>query len=63
MDSTSGGHILVKSKPIFKNHMRFGSAKKFPPIWDFARLCSFIRLEVRIKNVNSVLARNARNEK
>ena len=63
MDSTFGGHILVKSKPIFKNHMRFESAKKFPPIWDLARLCSFIRLEVRIKNVNSVLARNARNEK
>ena len=45
MDSTSGGQILVKSKPIFKNHI---STKKFPTIWDFVRPCSFIRLEVMI---------------
>ena len=57
MDSTSGGHISVKSEPIFKNYMRFGSAKKFPPIWDFARLCSSIRLKVMIKNVIFVLFR------
>ena len=32
MDSSSGGHISVKSKPIFKNHMRSGIAKKFSTI-------------------------------
>ena len=30
--SPSRGHILVKSQPILKNYMRFGSAKEFPTI-------------------------------
>ena len=38
--------------------MRYRSAKEFPPIWDFARLCSFIRLEVMIKNMIFVLSTN-----
>ena len=42
-----GGHILVKSKPILKNYIRFGIGieKEFFTIWDFAPLCSFICLE------------------
>ena len=62
MNLTSGSHIVVKCKPIFKNHVRHGSAKQFPTIWDFVRLCSCICLEVTIKNVNSVLSRNTGNE-
>ena len=38
-------NIKVKSQAILRNHMRFGIAKEFPTIWDFARLCSFIRLK------------------
>ena len=49
--SPSKGHILVKSQPILKNDMRFGIAKEFPTIWESARLCNFIRLEVVIKNI------------
>ena len=50
-ESLSGGHISVKSQSILKNYMRFGITKEFPTIWDSAKLCSFIRLEVMIKNV------------
>ena len=53
--STSGGYISIDSKPNSKNHMRYRSAKEFPTIWDFARLCSFNRLEVMIKKVIFVL--------
>ena len=35
-----------------------GTAKEFRTIWDFARLCSFIRLEVMIKNMIFVLSTN-----
>ena len=54
-ESTSGSNILINSIPILKNHVRYGSAKEFPTIWDFARLCSFNRLEVMIKKVTFVL--------
>ena len=54
-ESTSMGNILVKSQPILKNDMRSGTAKEFSAIWDFARLCSFIRSEVMIKNVNGCI--------
>ena len=57
-DLTSRGYISAKSQPIFKNHMRSGTAKQFPTIWDFERLCSFIRLKVMIKNMIFVLSRN-----
>ena len=59
-DSLFRGHISAKSQPILKNYMRFGIAKEFPTIWDFARLCSFIRLEVVIKNKIFVLSSNQR---
>ena len=55
--STFMGTILDKSHPIFINHMRYQSAIKFPTIWEVEWLCSFIRLEVMIKNVICVLFR------
>ena len=56
--STSGDNISTNPQPIFKNHMRSGIAREFPAIWDFAQLCSFIRLEVMIKNMIFVLSTN-----
>ena len=35
-------NIKVKSQAILKNHTRFGIAKEFPTIRDFARLCSLL---------------------
>ena len=52
--SPSGGHISVNSQPIIKTDMGFGIANKFPTIWEFAQLCSFICLEVIIKNIKCV---------
>ena len=56
--STSGDNISTNPQPIFKNHMRSGIAREFPAIWDFAQLCSFLRLEVMIKNMIFVLSTN-----
>ena len=60
--STSRVNISANSQPIFKNHTRTGIAKEFPTIWDFARLSSFICLEVMIKNMNFVLFKNQGNQ-
>ena len=54
-------NILVKSQSILKNDMRSGTAKEFSAIWDFAQLCSFIRLEVMIKTSYLSLSRNQGN--
>ena len=51
-ESLSRGHISAKSQLILKNYMRFGIAKEFPAIWEFAQLSLFFCLEVTIKNVN-----------
>ena len=36
--------------------MKFGNAKEFPAIWEFAQLCIFFCLEVMIKNVSCCAA-------
>ena len=56
--STSRDNISTNPQQIFRNHMRSGIAREFPAILDFARICSFIRLEVMIKNMIFVLSTN-----